>query len=802
VSARHDSVGKRAVKVDGPGLVTGRSQFTDDFELRGMLYAKILFSPHAHARIRRIDASRARALSGVACVLTHEDVPRIPYSTAGQNHPEPSPYDYYMLDRKVRYVGDRVAVVAAETLEIASRALELVDVHYEVLPAVFDPEEAIQPGAPLLHDEPDSLHIHDASRNLAAHLEAVVGDPDAGFAQADRVFEATYRVPQVQQCSIEPHVSITYLDEQGRLVVRTSTQVPFHSRRIVARVNQMPPGRVRVVKPRVGGGFGGKQEILNEELCAALTLRTRRPVRLEYTRPEEFTSSRSRHPQTLWIKTGVRADGTIVANELRVLANTGAYGTHALTVQSCTGSKTLPLYRCPNLRFVADVAYTNLPVAGAFRGYGGPQGYFALESHMDEIALALGLDPLRFRQMNSIREGDPDPLAVTLGEGKVGLPRTVQSCGLPECMERGARAVGWERRRGGKLEQVPPGVLESGRSALRNGIGMAIAMHGTSIPGDDMGAATIKVNEDGSFNVLCGATDIGTGSDTILAQMAAEVLGVDPSKIIMYSSDTDMTPFDVGAYASSTTYISGRAVQRAAEAVRGELLLVASDVLGEPAVELRNGFASSASGKRAPIADIASASLYGPRKRQIVGVGSVLSDDSPPPFAATFAEVEVDLLTGKIYVLHLVEVVDLGTAINPMQAEGQVEGGATQALGYALYEEMLYDARGRLLNDNFSEYRIPSALDMPKLTTLLVQTYEPTGPFGAKSVAEIPLDGPAPAIANAVRDATGVRVHEIPMTPERVLQALQSSGVLPGAAVQAQGATRARKESVPAWARS
>jgi putative selenate reductase molybdopterin-binding subunit len=318
-----------------------------------------------------------------------------------------------------------------------------------------------------------------------------------------------------------------------------------------------------------------------------------------------------------------------------------------------------------------------------------------------------------------------------------------------------------------------------------------------------MGAATIKVNEDGTFNVLCGATDIGTGSDTILAQMAAEVLGVDPGKVLMYSSDTDMTPFDVGAYASSTTYISGRAVQRAAEAVRLELLDVASDLLGEPAVELQGGFAHASTGRRVAIAEVASASLYGARKRQIVGVGSVLSDDSPPPFAATFAEVEVDLLTGSIHVLHLVEAVDLGTAINPMQAEGQVEGGATQALGYALYEEMLYDERGRLQNANFSEYRIPSAVDMPKLTTMLVQTYEPTGPFGAKSVAEIPLDGPAPAIANAVRDATGVRVYEIPMTPERVLQAMRSEGVLPGQpAPQAQGAAQAHKESVPAWARS
>lgn len=768
-----DRVGRRESRVDGPGLVAGTAQFTDDFELRGTLHAQLLTSPHAHARIRRIDASRARALAGVACVLTYEDVPRIPYSTAGQNDPEPSPYDCFLLDHKVRFVGDRVAAVAADSLETARRARDLIEVDYETLPAVFDPHAALRDNAPRIHDEADCENVFDATRNLAARIEASTGDPDAGFAAAARIFEGTYQVPQVQQCAIEPHVCISYLDDQDRVVVRTSTQVPFHVRRIVARVNQMPPGRLRVVKPRVGGGFGGKQEILNEEVCTALTLRTRRPVRLEFTRREEFISSRSRHSQTLHFRTGVDADGHLVANELRVVANTGAYGTHALTVQSCTGSKTLPLYRCPNLRFVADIVYTNLPVAGAFRGYGGPQGYFAMESHIDEIALALDRDPLQFRVENMIRTGDPDPLAVALGEGKEGKPRTVNSCGLPECIEQGARDVGWGQRRGGRWEAPNPDAVALGTPTRRRGIGMAIAMHGTSIPGDDMGAASIKVNEDGTFNVLCGATDIGTGSDTVLAQIAAEVLGVATDHILMYASDTDLTPFDVGAYASSTTYISGRAVQRAAEAVRVELLDVARDVLGEPAIELRGGFAHGASGKRASMAHVAHESLYGERKRQIQGTASVLSADSPPPFAATFAEVEVDMETGKIVVLHLVQAVDCGVAINPMQAEGQVEGGTAQALGYALFEEMLYDAHGRMRNPSFSEYRIATALDMPRMTTRLVTTYEPSGPFGAKSIAEIPLDGPAPAIANAVRDAVGIRVHTIPMTPERVWRAIK-----------------------------
>ncbi|HZL86283.1 MAG TPA: molybdopterin cofactor-binding domain-containing protein, partial [Candidatus Krumholzibacteria bacterium] len=327
-----DRVGKRAPRVDGPGLVAGSAQFTDDIEMRGMLHAKILGSPHAHARIRRIDATRARALPGVACVLTYADVPRIPYSTAGQNAPEPSPYDVFMLDRKVRFVGDRVAVVAAESVELAERALALLEVDYEVLPAVFDPEEAMRPGAPIVHDEPDCENVYDASRNLAAHLAVELGDVDAALASADRVFTATYRVPAVQQCAIEPHICISWLDDQGRLIVRTSTQVPFHCRRIVARVNQLPPGKLRVIKPRVGGGFGGKQEILNEELVAALTLRTRRPVRLEYTRREEFASSRSRHAVLVHLRTATSADGRILANEMRAVANTGAYGTHGMTV--------------------------------------------------------------------------------------------------------------------------------------------------------------------------------------------------------------------------------------------------------------------------------------------------------------------------------------------------------------------------------------------------------------------------------------------------------------------------------------
>jgi putative selenate reductase molybdopterin-binding subunit len=743
--------------------------FTDDFEIRGLLFGLTLRSPHAHARIRRINASRALAIPGVAAVLTHENVPRVPFTTAGQNFPEPSPYDTFILDRKVRFVGDRVAAVAAETLQAAERALEAIEVEYDILPAVFDPEEALRPGAPLLHDEPEARGIHDASRNLAAHIAAEVGDVDAALRSADRIFENTYTVPFVQQCHIEPHVVITYIDESGRLFIRTSTQVPFHVRRIVAQATGLSVRDIRVMKPRVGGGFGNKQEIVLEDLCAALTLATRRPVRMEYTRREEFESSRGRHPQRLTLRTGVRRDGSLVANEMRVLANTGAYGTHALTVQSCTGGKTLPLYRCPNLRFLAEAVYTNLPVAGAFRGYGVPQGFFALESHMDEIAGALGFDPLEFRRRNMMRAGDEDPLAVALGEGKPGQPRVVQSCGLPECIEKGAKGIGWGEPR---LPSAPH---------KRRGVGMALAMHGTSIAGDDMGGAVIKVNEDGSFHLYVGATDIGTGSDTVLAQMAAETLGVTTREILVHSADTDMTPFDVGAYASSTTYVSGSAVVKAAEVVRGKLLGVAARMLqcSVSEVRLERGAARGPSGASIAIAEVACASLYGPGKEQIVGAASHLSADSPPPFSASFAEVEVDTETGQVEVLRYVTAVDLGRAINPQLAEGQIEGGLAQGIGYALWEEVCFGPDGRVLNPSFADYKIASALDMPPTEIFLIESLEPSGPFGAKSVAEIPIDSPAPAVANAIAAATGVRLRSLPMTAERVLLALRASGNRP-----------------------
>ncbi len=767
-------VGKGETKVDAVKLAKGNPAFVDDIEMRGMLYARLLTSPHAHARIVDIDDSEALALPGVRAVVHYKNVERVKYASGGQSYPNPPPHDQVSFDNKVRYVGDRVAAVAADTVEIAETALKLIKVDYEVLPAVFDEREAILPGAPVIHDETDTEGIHDAASNLVHHIYAEKGDVEQGFAEADHVFEYTYYVHQVQQVPIEPHIAISWWDSDERLVIRTSTQVPFHVRRMVAPLLGLPVSRIRVIKPRIGGGFGVKQEMLIEDIVGHLTIATGRPVRLELTRSEEFYSSRTRHPETITYKTGVMADGTLHSMDMQVLGNTGAYGTHGLTVLTVSGLRGLSSYNCEHRRFDCKVVYTNLPVPGAYRGYGGPQALFALESHMDEIAHAMGLDPIEFRRKNWVQAGDTMPMAVLLGEGEkktvIDAP-VILSCGLDECFVQGMAAIGWQRKSDPTWRAVP------GKPHIRRGLGAAMCMHGTAIPGLDMGGAHIKINDDGSFNVTVGATDLGTGSDTILAQMAAEVLGVPLSDVVIYSSDTDMTPFDTGAYASSTTYISGTAVKRAAEQLadqireRAALMLDLDDWTD---IRLENQQAIAPNGESVSMERIALHSLHQHDQRQLMASASYVSSASPPPFAGQFAEVEVDTETGQVTVTKLVMAVDAGVPINPLTASGQVEGGMVQALGYGHCEEMVYDGEGRMVNAALGPYHIYRADEMPELKAILVQTHEPTGPFGAKAIAEIPKDGVAPAIANAIFDATGVRIRRIPFTPQRVYEALQS----------------------------
>ena len=777
-------VGKAVPKVDASKLVQGKPAFTADFAPTGTLVAKVLRSPVAHARIKRIDATRARALPGVAAVLTWEDIPRVVYSTAGQSDPIPGPLDTFSLDNKVRFVGDRVAFVAAETEAIAQKALELIEVEYEELPAVLDSREAMKPGAPIIHDEPEYVNFADSdpTHNKAAAIRIDIGDVEQGFAEADRIYEQEYEVPKVQQAHIEPHVALSYWDADGRLVIYSSTQVPFHARRMLAPLLKLPVKRIRVIKPRIGGGFGGKQEVLIEDVVAHLTIATGKPVLYQMSREEEFIASRSRHPMRIKMRTGVKRDGTITANEMIALSDTGAYGCHALTVTGNTGQKSMALYvgdgkyrLSPNIRFYADIVYTNTPPACAYRGYGVPQGFWPLERHMEMIARDLGLDPLGFRLKNALRSGEYQPFSTSWNEGREPRPEIVETVGLEECVREGAQAIDWEHKYGNpEWHEVP------GKPHLKRGIGVAMVMQGTAIPYLDMGGASLKLNDDGSFNLLVGATDLGTGSDTILAQMAAEILGVNTEDIIVYSSDTDFTPFDKGAYASSTTYISGTAVIKAAVEVSEKICARAvkmfaanGKVVAADEITLKEGCAIAPDGSRITLAEIALESLHHAEQEQIMAVASYVSPSSPPPFAAQFATVLVDTETGQVKVEDLVMAVDGGVIINPATASGQIEGGMAQALGYAVCEEMRYDEHGVAREKDLVDYHIFRADEMPNMKTIFVQTYEPTHPFGAKAVAEIPLDGVAPAVGNAVLDACGAQIYANPITPEKVWESLK-----------------------------
>jgi len=773
-------VGKPEKKVDAVKLVQGKPAFSADMDMRGMLIARVLHSPVAHARIKSIDTSAAKALPGVAAVLTWHDIPRVVWSTAGQSDPIPGPLDTFSLDNKVRFVGDRVAFVAAENAEIAEKALSLIKVEYEELPIILEPEEAMKEEAVQIHDEPEYVDFadSDASRNLAAKIRIDIGDVEQGFKDADQIFEGEYEVPKVQQVAIEPHVVLTYWDEDDRLVIRTSTQVPFHARRILAPVLQLPVKRIRVIKPRIGGGFGAKQEVLIEDVAAHLTIATRRPVLYECTRDEEFTATRSRHPMRIKMKTGVKRDGTITANEMYALSDTGAYGCHALTVTGNTGHKSMALYvgdgayrKSPNIRFYADVVYTNTPPSGAFRGYGVPQGYWPVERHMEKIARALKLDPIAFRLKNAIRPGEYHPFSTAWNEGREPRPEIVQTVGLEQCVAQGKAAIGWDTKYGNEAWRA-----SSGRGHLRKGIGVAMVMQGTAIPYLDMGGATVKMNDDGSFNLMLGATDLGTGSDTVIAQMVAEVLGIPLEDVITYSSDTDFTPFDKGAYASSTTYISGAAAVKAAQMAAERVRIRAAKMLGAPdpgSIRLANRQAIAPDGKSVPLSEIALDTLHRSEQEQVMGIGSYVSHSSPPPFGAQFAEITVDMQTGVVQVDRLVMAVDSGVIVNPLTASGQIEGGMTQALGYAVCEEMRYDAQGRPIERDLDHYHIFRADEMPDLTTIFVETFEPSHPFGVKAVAEIPMDGVAPAVGNAVLDAVGANLDSNPVTPEKVWSAMR-----------------------------
>ena len=754
-------VGKKTRRVDGLSLAKGKAVFADDMPKKDYLYAKILHSPIAHGKIVSIDKSKALALDGIEIILTHEDFTPHYFTTAGQGYPEPSPRDTSMFNKTMRFVGDRVAVVAGESLEVVEEALALINVEYEELPTIFDMGDSIDNDT-VIHPGKDGFSfLHDASRNIAANISEELGDVQKGFNDSDYVFEGTYFTPYAQQCSIEPHITLTWLDENDRLIIRTATQVPYHVRRVVAEILDIPVRKIRVIKPRIGGGFGGKQEILNEEVCSAVTLNTGKPCRLEYTREEEFYAARSRHPQKVTYKIGLNKDLMMQSIDMEILQNCGGYGPHALTVMSVSASKTLALYRAPNVRIQANAVYTNLPPAGAYRGYGAPQGYFALESLMDEIAEQLNVDPIELRKKNYFREGEDVFIAKVLGEGREGFPVILQSNGIDACIDRGRELIDWDTLKNEKKSGI-----------FRRGVGMATVAQASGIAGIDMGSVFIKMNEDGSFNLNMGATDLGTGSDTALAQIAAEVLDVPVDKMIVISSDTDTTPFDTGAYASSTTYVTGAAVKKAAEDVLSQILEQGKKLLEVDEATIENNQVVSTDGQSISYQDICTKSFYTDHQTQIQAVASKVSYDSPPPYNATFADVIVDTETGFVKVNKIVSITDSGQIINPQMSEGQAEGAIPQSLGMTLTEHMIFDDKGRPINTDFENYHIYTSIDMPEIIAEFVHTDEPTGPYGAKAVAEIPINGPAPAVANAIYNACGVRIRECPITPEKVLNGI------------------------------
>ena len=769
--SKFKNVGKAYEKVDAIALATGREKFTDDFYIENPLYGALLYSTIPHGEILSIDVSKALEVDGVVKIYHYGNTKNKLYSTAGQGYPEPSPYDTRLFDKKVRYVGDRVALVAAETADAAEEAVKKIHVEYKELPALFDPEKAVEPDAPKIHTDDEYVKIpvpYLPEKNIAALIETGFGDIKRGFKEADLIEENTYRIHYASHCATEPHSVAVYFDERSRLVIISTTQVPFHARRIVSSVLDIPLRMIRVIKPRIGGGFGGKQEIILEPLAALIAWETGRNVKMTLSREEVFVSARTRHPMRVTLKTGFKKDGRITALSMDALMNNGAYGSHSLTVLSNTGSKVLPLFnKIENLSFSGKTVYTNLPVGGAYRGYGATQGYFALGQQIDIIARKTGQDVLEYCKKWHIREGETSLVFEALGEGQEGVSQTVKSCKLDSCIDFGAREIDWYKKRGKRIKT---------REGWITGVGMSIAMQGSGIPLIDMGAASMKMNEDGSFNLFIGATDIGTGSDTIMGQIASEVLHVPPKKVLVLSSDTDLTPFDVGAYASSTTYVSGTAVKKCAEKVLSQILDVASEMLETEKSQLKaetERVVSLKSGKSVSYTEISIYSLYSKNQFQIQASASSVMPESPPPFIAQFVEVAVDTETGKIKPLKFVSAVDCGQPINPVLAEGQVEGAVVNGLSYALTEQYIFNGRGKMTNPNFGNYKVYTAADIPEIKTIIVDSYEPTGPFGAKSVGEIAINGPAPAIANAVFDAIGIRLYETPFTPEKVWREMQ-----------------------------
>ncbi|HNM11763.1 MAG TPA: molybdopterin-dependent oxidoreductase [Mycobacterium sp.] len=737
-------------------IVTGRAEFTMDVEMAGMLHLKLVHSPHAHARIVSVDKTAALAVPGVHRVYTWEDVPRKRFNTALHTDHLVDPDDTYILDDVARFVGQRMAAVLADTVAAAEEGCRRLVIDYEVLPAVFDPEQAMQPGAPALHGFDDPF-LRDPERNILLEMHGEIGDTAAGFAAADVIHEATYRTPRVQHAHLETHGSIAWVRD-GRLHVRTSSQSPSIAKVKLAHLFSLRPDQLRVFCKRVGGGFGGKQEMITEDLAALAALDSGgRPVCLEYTRTEEFTTASPRHPMTITVKLGARADGTLTAVHFHNISNTGAYGNHGGETLFAA-SAAVAIYRCPNKRFDAYAVYTNTVPSGALRGYGMTQPAFAVECAIDELAAALGIDALELRRRNIVRPGDA-LLATDAHPDDVSFTEDT----LARCIDRVDRALREHDEHSGGDDLGPDWLI---------GEGTASSIHETAPPTEHISEAWATLCDDGRYEIAVGTVEFGEGTSTAHVQIAASVLFTTPDRIRLVQSDTDRTGFDTGAFASAGLFVAGNAVLRAATALRDRMLLLAADHTG---VDRASCFLADdtviCGGKRIPVSELnAAAAARGMRlteARKAYG--------SPRSVSANTQgmRVAVNRVTGEIRILYSVQALDPGVVINPAQVRGQVEGGVAQGIGFVLTENFHLDDTGTMLNPNLRNYRIPTYADIPRTEVLIVESTDSAGPMASKGIAESCINPVAPALANAVYDATGIRFRDLPLTPERIFERLR-----------------------------
>ena len=748
-------VGKSFRKKDSMQLLLGKPVYVEDVT-PDALVVKILRSPHPNAMVQEIDVKAARLVPGVVDIYTWMDVPQTRFAIAGQTYPEPSPYDRLILDRQVRFAGDAVAIIAAETEKAAAKAMKLIKVTYDVLEPVLDYHTALD-NPILVHPEEDWLPPCEVGgtnkRNLVASGVDAEGDVEGVLNSCDIVLDRTFHTRAFQQAMMEPFTAYAEMDRYGRLHLISSTQIVFHTRRILSRALGIPKSRIRVEKPRIGGGFGAKQTAVCDVYPAFVTLKTGRPSRITYTRTECQIAGSPRHEMEIRVRLGANQDGKIRVLDLYTLSNTGAYGEHGPTTVGLSGHKSIPLYTgsLEAFRFGYDVVYTNLQAAGAYRGYGATQGIFAVESVVNELAEMLGMDPTVLRDRNMVREGMVMP--AYYGE-------TANACALDRCMAHCREMFGWE-------EKYP--VRDMGNGKVR-AAGVAMAMQGSCISNVDVGSATVKLSEDGTYNLLIGAADMGTGCDTILAQMVAEMMDCDLDDVAVFGADTDASPYDSGSYASSTTYITGKAVEKACTELKAKICAIGAELLGcepEAVVMERGKVRKMGTDQTVSLTDIAYRTQVG-CNTAAEATATHSSPVSPPPYMVGMVEIELDKRTGLVTILDYMAVVDCGIPINPALARIQTEGGIVQGIGHTLMENVTYDRSGKPIESSFMQYKLPTRLDMGTLKVEFEQSYEPTGPFGAKSIGEIVINTPAPAIAHAIYRATGVWHRELPITPEKI----------------------------------